>query len=339
MLDKAIEEDLFLLLTLFKHKYLRDIRHQWYLTFSFYSWNTSTTKPVLSDLGSVLEGGCYSGQLKGTFVRKKKYFLRKDFCMTKLLVTPLHVAPAAALLVSSIQVASPGCDIVPGEALAAGLSVPPAGLWSVELVSHPRSHLSLSTDTSWEGRGASEKSRFTADTTQTWGPQEPRHLGEGGRDDILQWWCLESHHGSVPGGPWQCARRMRDGSPLPAKSGTEQEGGLIFWAGEHKPPGKGQGLQRHNKAGAPLSQQLRDGSVETGPHMETPELLSAREQGRKCHSQRTGGCQNKPGLKTSTSSRHQLDSWWLKDDRPLQAWATGMIMCPLCFCTKLRVWG
>ena len=83
-----------------------------------------------------MEGGCYSGQLKGTFVRKKKYFLRKDFlrkdfCMTKLLVTPLHVAPAAALLVSSIQVASPGCDIVPGEALAAGLSVPPAGLWSV----------------------------------------------------------------------------------------------------------------------------------------------------------------------------------------------------------------
>ena len=106
--------------------------------------------------------------------------------MTKLLVTPLHVAPAAALLVSSIQVASPGCDIVPGEALAAGLSVPPAGLWSVELVSHPRSHLSLSTDTSWEGRGASEKSRFTADTTQTWGPQEPRRLGEGGRPDREQ---------------------------------------------------------------------------------------------------------------------------------------------------------
>lgn len=48
---------------------------------------------------------------------------------------------------------------------------------------------------------------------------------------------------------------MRDGSPLPAKLGTEQEGGLIFWAGEYKPPGKGQGLQKHNKAGPPLSQQ------------------------------------------------------------------------------------
>lgn len=137
-------------------------------------------------VGECLGGWLLQWSIKRHFCEKKKYFFRKDFCVTKLLVTPLHVAPAAALLVSSIQVTSPGCDIVPGEALAAGLSVPPARLWSVELVSHPRSHLSFSTDTSWEGRGASEKSRFTADTTQTWGPQEPRRRGEGGRDDILQ---------------------------------------------------------------------------------------------------------------------------------------------------------
>lgn len=137
-------------------------------------------------VGECLGGWLLQWAIKRHFCEKKKYFLRKDFSVTKLLVTLLHVAPAAALLVSSIQVASPGCDIIPGEALVAGLLVPPAGSWSVELVSCPRSHLSFSTDTSWEGRGASEKSRFTADTTQTWGPQGPRRLGKGGRDDILQ---------------------------------------------------------------------------------------------------------------------------------------------------------
>ena len=154
-------------------------------------------------LGSVLEGGCYSGQLKGTFMRKKKYFLRKDFSVTKLLVTLLHVAPAAALLVSSIQVASPGCDIIPGEALVAGLLVPPAGLWSVELVSCPRSHLSFSTNTSGKAEGHQRKAGSLQTPLRRGGPRNrgawAREAGTTScNDGYIQ--CLESHHGNMPGG-------------------------------------------------------------------------------------------------------------------------------------------
>lgn len=54
---------------------------------------------------------------------------------------------------------------------------------------------------------------------------------------------------------------MRDGSLLPSKSSTEQNEGLTFWAGEHKPLGEGHGLQRQNKA----ESAVREMSVETGP--------------------------------------------------------------------------
>lgn len=153
--------------------------------------------------GECLGGWLLQWSIKRHFYEKKKYFLRKDFSVTKLLVTLLHVAPAAALLVSSIQVASPGCDIIPGEALVAGLLVPPAGSWSVELVSCPRSHLSFSTNTSGKAEGHQRK----AGSLQT--PLrrgDPRNRGAWAReagttscnDGYIQ--CLESHHGNMPGG-------------------------------------------------------------------------------------------------------------------------------------------
>ena len=70
---------------------------------------------------------------------------------------------------------------------------------------------------------------------------------------------------------------MRDGSLLPAKSSTEQNEGLIFWAGEHKTPGEGHGLQRQNKA----ESAVREMSVETGPYVETLTFCLQEDKARR----------------------------------------------------------
>ena len=64
---------------------------------------------------------------------RKKYFVKRDFSVTNPLVTTLHAAPAAALLVSSIQVASPGWYVATGE--AAGSPTVDAACCVVECVS------------------------------------------------------------------------------------------------------------------------------------------------------------------------------------------------------------
>lgn len=128
------------------------------------------------------------------------------------------------------------------------------------------------------------------------GPQEPRRLGKGGRDDTLQWRL----HPAPGKSPWQCARRTRDGSPLPAKLGTEQEEDLIFWAGEHKPPGKGHGPQRHNKAGALLSQQWETGAWKLVPTWRRPSFCLQGNKVKSAIPRELGA------VKTSLVSRCQL---------------------------------
>lgn len=154
-------------------------------------------------LGSVLDGwvgqaAVNSGQLKGTFMRKK-YFVTRDFAVTNPLVTNL-----AALLVSSIQVASPGWYIATGE--AAGSPTVDAACCVMECVSGFPSEVLLKLfqlHIPWRQSDSIAKQVHCNHHPDMGGPRSQgawaRETGTTACDGshVL---FLESHHGNMPGG-------------------------------------------------------------------------------------------------------------------------------------------